>query len=55
MMVGFIAEANENQPIVTEEKEIAEAAWFSRENLPEHPSPISIAGEMIEKFGRGEL
>ena len=55
MMVGFIAEANINQPIVTEEKEIAEAAWFSRENLPEHPSPISIAGEMIEKFGRGEL
>ena len=55
VMIGFIAEADENQPICIDGKEIAEAAWFSRENLPNHPSDISIAGELINKFERGEL
>lgn len=55
VMIGFIAEANENQPIVTDNKEIAEAEWFTRGHLPNHPLTISIAGEMIEKFEKGEL
>jgi NAD+ diphosphatase len=55
MMIGFIAEADENQPVSIDHKEIAEAAWFTRGNLPNHPSTISIAGEMIEKFEKGEL
>lgn len=55
MMIGFIAEADENQPICIDEKEITAAAWFTRENLPNHPLNISIAGEMIEAFERGEL
>jgi len=55
MMIGFIAEADENQPICIDEKEITAAAWFTRENLPNHPTNISIAGEMIEQFERGEL
>jgi NTP pyrophosphohydrolases containing a Zn-finger, probably nucleic-acid-binding len=55
LMIGFIAEADETQPIVTDEHEIAEAAWFSSDNLPDYPSPVSIAGEMIGKFERGEL
>lgn len=55
VMIGFIAEADENQPICIDGKEIAEAAWFTKETLPNHPSEISIAGEMINKFERGEL
>jgi len=55
MMIGFIAEADENQPISIDEKEIAEAAWFTRGNLPKHSSNLSIAGEMIEKFEKGKL
>lgn len=55
MMIGFVAEADENQPISIDNKEIAEAAWFTRGNLPNHPSTISIAGEMIKKFEKGEL
>jgi NAD+ diphosphatase len=51
MMIGFVAEADENQPIIIDDKEIAEAAWFTKGNLPKHSSNISIAGEMIEKFG----
>ena len=55
VMIGFIAEANENQPVCIDGKEIAEAAWFTKETLPNHPSEISIAGEMINKFKNGNL
>jgi NAD+ diphosphatase len=46
---------DENQPIVIDEKEITEAAWFTRGNLPNYPLNLSIAGEIIEKFEKGEL
>lgn len=55
LMIGFVAEADDSQPISTDDIEIAEAAWFSRGNLPQYPSNISIAGEMIEKFEEGLL
>ncbi|HAF30417.1 MAG TPA: NAD(+) diphosphatase [Bacteroidales bacterium] len=54
MMIGFVAEADENQVITIDPKEIAEAAWFTRGNLPKHSLNLSIAGEMIEKFDQGE-
>ena len=55
LMIGFVAEADDKQEIQVDKKEITEAAWFSRENLPDHPANISIAGEMIDKFKKGEL
>ncbi|MBP1616593.1 MAG: diphosphatase [Bacteroidetes bacterium] len=55
LMVGFTAEADEFQPILIDGKEITEAAWFERGNLPSRPTNISIAGEMLDKFERGEL
>ncbi len=55
MMIGYIAEADDKQPIRIDNDEITEAAWFSRGNLPNHPNTRSIAGELIEKFARGEL
>lgn len=55
MMVGFIAEADMNQPLVIDRNELSDAAWFSRNNLPEHSLSLSIAGEMIERFESGEF
>jgi len=55
MMIGFIADADDSQPIQIDENEISEAAWFTRDNLPNHPQQRSIAGELIEKFVKGEL
>ena len=55
MMIGYIAEADDKQPIRIDPKEISEAGWFTRDTLPNHPSTISIAGEIIEKFKNGEL
>lgn len=55
MMIGFVAEADDTQPIVIDGKEIADARWFSRSELPKYSSRISIAGDMIEKFDKGDL
>ncbi|MBS2212097.1 NAD(+) diphosphatase [Carboxylicivirga mesophila] len=56
IMVGFIAETDDQQTIEIDHNEIAEADWFSRHHLPEHYSAtISISGEMIDKFRKGEL
>jgi len=55
MMIGFISEADDTQTILIDNKEIIEAAWFSRSNLPNHPPNRSIAGELIEKFVKGDL
>lgn len=55
LMLGFTAEADDVQPIVIDENEIREASWFSRDSLPPHASPISISGELITAFERGEF
>lgn len=55
MMIGFFAEADTNQEIRVDNKEITDAAWFSRGNLPNHPTTFSIAGEMIELFEKNAL
>jgi NAD+ diphosphatase len=55
LMVGFIAEADDAQLITVDTKELAEASWFTRGNIPNHPPKLSIAGEMIEKFEMGEI
>lgn len=55
MMVGFTSEADDQQPIEVDGKEITTADWFTRDNLPAYPSNASIAGEMIEKFAAGKL
>ena len=55
MMIGFFAEADDTQPICTDNVEITDAHWYSRGQLPNHPPVISIAGEMIDKFEKGEV
>jgi NAD+ diphosphatase len=55
MMIGFFAEANENQTVTPDKVEITDAQWFERGSLPNHPPAISIAGEMIDKFEKGDL
>ena len=53
LMLGFTAEADDTQPIVIDEKEIKEAGWFTRGELPPHASGISISGHLIEAFEKG--
>lgn len=49
LMVGFTAEYDGGE-IEVDGKEIAHAKWFSTDELPELPSRISIAGELIDWF-----
>lgn len=53
IMLGFTAEADEEQQIIIDEKEIAEAGWFERGNLPNHASEVSISGHLIAAFEKG--
>ncbi len=55
LMVGFIAEADDTQPVIVDTKELTEATWFTRGNLPNYPPAAGISGEMISKFDKGEL
>jgi NAD+ diphosphatase len=58
LMLGFVARAAGEQEIVVDEEEIAEAWWFSREELQAAvtarevlmPPPVSIAHRIIESW-----
>ena len=49
LMLGFYAQYCSGE-IKCNPKEIAEANWFSKENLPMIPPISSIAGELIRNF-----
>jgi hypothetical protein len=49
-MIGFFAELDGSDQLTLQEEEISEADWFCREDIPETPSSVSIAAEMIEAF-----
>jgi NAD+ diphosphatase len=53
LMFGFTAEADDSQQIIIDEKEIKEAGWFTRGNLPTHASDVSISGDLIAAFEKG--
>jgi NAD+ diphosphatase len=58
LMLGFVARAPGEQEIVVDEEEIAEAQWFTREQLQAAvttrevllPPPVSIAHRIIESW-----
>jgi len=55
MMIGFLAEVDGATDIIVDNNEIVEAHWYSPNDLPDYPKKRSIAGEIIDKFKRGEL
>ncbi len=55
MMIGFFAYADKAQAIQVDNKEISHAAWYKRGSLPNHPTNLSIAGEMIDLFENNQL
>lgn len=54
LLMGFFCELDGDGKITLQEDELAEAEWFERKELPEDHSGISLTGEMIEVFRRGE-
>lgn len=49
IMIGFVAEAI-NDNISLEEKELGEAKWFKREDVPLMENPTSMSHQMIQDF-----
>lgn len=49
LMIGFTAEYAEGE-IVIDDEEMMDARWFTAENLPDLPGPISIARKLIDSF-----
>ncbi len=50
LMLGYIADYKSGE-IIPEPEEIAEAGWYSIDQLPSVPSAnISVAGELIQLF-----
>ena len=49
-MVGFFAQADEREPIRIQREELADARWFSRDELPRGPQSIAIASAMIQHW-----
>jgi NAD+ diphosphatase len=49
LMVGFGAHYRSGE-ITVDEREIAEAAWFTRDEAPVFPTNMSIAGRLIDEW-----
>lgn len=54
LLMGFFCELDGDDKITLQEDELSEAEWFERKDLPDDHSGISLTGEMIEIFRRGE-
>ena len=54
-MFAFHAKADDNAPLRIQETELADAKWFSREEIQPIPHKVSIAYELMERFRKGTL
>ncbi|MFR6344394.1 MAG: NAD(+) diphosphatase [Christensenellales bacterium] len=55
VMIGFTAELDgEDETLFLQESELAEAHWFTREEVPEPTSYASIGSELINNFRLGK-
>lgn len=54
LLMGFWCELDGSDSITIQENELSEAGWYPREEIPEDYSPISLTGEMIDRFRRGQ-
>jgi len=54
LLLGFFCEVEGNPQTTLRDGELCLAQWFSRRELPTDHSGISLTGEMIEVFRRGQ-
>lgn len=55
LMLGFHAQLDGPPEITLQTSELAEARWFSRQELPDYTNLSSIAFETIDLFRKGQL
>ena len=54
LLVGFFADLDSKPGIQLEQRELSEAVWLSREEMPESDASISMTAKMMEAFRLGE-
>jgi NAD+ diphosphatase len=54
LMIGFVARYQSGE-IRCDGVEIEDAGWFSRDQMPELPGPLSISRALIDGFLRGDI
>lgn len=54
-MFAFHAKADDHAPLQIQKSELADAKWFSREEIQPIPHKVSIAYELMERFRKGTL
>ena len=54
LLVGFFADLDSKPGIQLEQRELSEAVWLSREEMPESDASISMTAKMMEVFRLGE-
>lgn len=52
-MIGFVADLDGDDTIRLEEEELSEAGWFTREEIVEYGSFISVGHDMMKAFKEG--
>lgn len=54
ILVGFFADIDGSPEITLDRRELSEAVWMERENVPTGDGRISMTGRMMEAFRNGE-
>ncbi|MDL2260822.1 NAD(+) diphosphatase [Methanimicrococcus sp. OttesenSCG-928-J09] len=55
LLAGFFAELDGDKTICLDEKELCEAVWVSRKEIPQVDSLMSLTANMIEAFRSGKI
>lgn len=55
LMLAYTAELDGSDRIRLDERELCEASFVPREEIPDNPSSASVANELMQRFRRGEL
>jgi len=55
ILAGFFAELDGNDAITLDDDELSVGIWLDRRDIPKPELRISLTGEMIEAFRRGEI
>lgn len=55
LLAGFFADLDGDKAVCPDEKELSEAVWVSRNEIPAPDSLMSLTGEMIEAFRSGKI
>lgn len=54
LLVGFFADLDGPSEVFVDHRELSEAVWMSRADMPESDPRISMTAKMMEAFRRGE-